>query len=87
MMDEIQRLRKKVDRVDEQIPNALGERDKICRAIGLIKKKEGMKIKDTARETEVFERVKEKAVQLHLDPFKVEAVYREIVNMCSAVQE
>ncbi len=86
-MDEIQQLRKKVDEVDEQILNALNERAKLCRAIGLIKKKKGMKIRDTARETEVYERVKEKAVEFHLDSMKVEAVYREIVNMCSAVQE
>ncbi len=86
-MDEIQQLRKKVDEVDEQILNALNERAKLCRAIGFIKKKKGMKIRDTARETEVYERVKEKAVEFHLDSMKVEAVYREIVNMCSAVQE
>ncbi|MGA3290476.1 MAG: chorismate mutase [Candidatus Bathyarchaeia archaeon] len=87
MKDEIQQLRKKVDQVDEQILNALSERAKLCRAIGLIKKKKDLQIRDTARETEVYKSVKEKAVQFHLDPLQVEAVYREIVNMCSAVQE
>ena len=86
-MDEIQRLRKKVDAVDVQILNALSERAKICSAIGLVKKKKGMQIRDTSRENEVYKRVKEKAVEFHLDPMKVEPVYREIVNMCSAVQE
>jgi 3-deoxy-7-phosphoheptulonate synthase/chorismate mutase len=86
-MDEIQQLRKKVDEVDEQILNALSERAKICRTIGLVKKKKGMKIRDTPRENEVYNLVKQKAVQFHLDPLQVEAVYREIVNMCSAVQE
>jgi chorismate mutase len=86
-MDDLQQLRKKVDEIDEQILNALNERNKICRSIGLIKKKKGMKIRDTTRENEVYERVREKAVQFHLDSVQVEAVYREIVNMCSAVQE
>jgi chorismate mutase len=86
-MDDLQQLRKKVDEIDEQILNALNERTKICRSIGLIKKKKGMKIRDTTRENEVYERVKEKADQFHLDSVQVEAVYREIVNMCSAVQE
>ncbi len=86
-MDEIQQLRKKVDQVDMQILNALNERAKICRTIGLAKKKVGMEIRDTSRENEVYKRVKEKAVEFHLDPLQVEAVYREIVNMCSAVQE
>ena len=87
MMDEIQQLRKKVDEVDEQILNALNERVKICRAIGLVKKKEGMQIRDASRENEIYKRVKVKAVEFHLDPLQVEAVYREIVNMCSAVEE
>ena len=86
-MDEILQLRKKVDQVDEQILIALSERAKICGAIGLVKKKKGMQIRDASRENEIYKCVKEKAVEFHLDPLKVEAVYREIVNMCSAVQE
>jgi chorismate mutase len=85
-MVDIQELRKRVDEVDEQILNALSERAKICRAIGLVKKKQGMQIRDVSRENELYKHVKEKAVQFHLDPLQVEAVYREIVNMCSAVQ-
>ena len=46
-----------------------------------------MHISDAAREKEVYKRVKEKAIEFHLDPIQVEAVYHEIVNMCSAVQE
>jgi chorismate mutase len=86
-MDEIQQLRKNVDEIDEQIITALCERAKSCKAIGLIKKKQGKPVRDVTRESEVFKRVKEKAVQFHLNPTQVEAVYREIVNMCSAIQE
>jgi chorismate mutase len=86
-MAEIQKLRKKVDEVDEQIIAALCERAKTCTAIGLIKKQKGLSIRDKTRENEVFKRVREKAVEFHLDPLQVEAVYREIVNMCSAIQE
>jgi len=86
-MDEIQQLRKKVDKVDEQIITALFERAKTCTAIGVIKKKKGLPVKDVTRENEVLKKVKEKAVEFHLNPLQVEAVYREIVNMCSAIQE
>jgi chorismate mutase len=86
-MDDIQQLRKRVDEVDEQILNALNERAKKCITIGLVKKKKKMQIRDASRENELYKRVKEKAVQFHLDPLQVEAVYREIVNMCSAVQK
>jgi chorismate mutase/prephenate dehydratase len=87
MTDEIAQLRRKVDAVDDQILTALCERAKICTEIGAVKKKKSIPIKDAARETELFRRVKEKAVQLQLNPHQVEAVYREIVNICSAVQE
>jgi chorismate mutase len=86
-MDELETFRKQVDQVDEQILKALNERVKICITIGKIKKKKGMPVRDVARENDVYRRVKQKAVELHLDPMQVEAVYREIVNMCSVVQE
>ena len=86
-MDEIPKLRKKVDEVDDQILLALCERVKVCKAIGDAKKKQGMPIRDLSRENDVYRRIKEKSAQFGLDSGQVEAVYREIVNMCSAVQE
>ena len=86
-MDEIPNLRKKVDEIDDQILLALCERVKICKAIGDTKKKQGMPIRDSSRENEVYKRIKEKSAQFQLDPTQIERVYREIVNMCSAVQE
>jgi chorismate mutase len=86
-MAEIPKLRKKVDEIDDQILTALCERVKVCKAIGDAKKKQGKPIKDSQRETEVFNRVKEKSVEFELNPVQIERVYREIVNMCSAVQE
>jgi chorismate mutase len=35
----------------------------------------------------VYAHIKKKAAELGLDPAHVEAIYRQIVNMCSAVQE
>ena len=86
-MSEIKQMRKQIDEVDEKIINALCERVKICRVIGAAKRKKGLAVKDTSRENEVYSRIKEKAVRCGLDSGQVEAVYREIVNMCSAVQE
>ena len=86
-MDEIPELRNEVDAIDDQILVALCERVKVCKAIGSAKKKQGKPVRDVSRENEVYVRIKEKAVQLGLSSGQVEAVYREIVNMCSAVQE
>lgn len=86
-MAEISHLRRQVDVTDDQILSALCERVKICRAIGAAKKKHGKPIRDKSRENDVYKRIREKALKLGLDPVQVEAMYLEIVNMCSAVQE
>ncbi len=86
-MDEIAQTRKRIDEVDNQILAALCERVKLCKAIGEAKKKKGLAVRDAARETEIFKRISAKSVEFGLNSGQVEAVYREIVNMCSAVQE
>jgi chorismate mutase / prephenate dehydratase len=86
-MDEIHQLRKQVDAIDDQILAVLYERVKVCRAIGSAKKNQGKPVRDVDRENEVYLRIKEKAAKLDLNSGQVESVYREIVNMCSAVQD
>ena len=85
-MQEIKQLRKRVDEVDEQILRSLSERAEICRSIGLVKEKHGMPVQDYPRENDVYTHIREKAAELSLDPSYVEAIYRQIVNMCSVVQ-
>jgi chorismate mutase len=86
-MAEISKLRQKVDAIDDQILTALCERVKICQAIGEKKKKLGKPIYDASRESEVYKRIRAKCSELGLDAGQIEALYHEIVNMCSAVQE
>ena len=86
-MSDLEKLRKQVDGIDDQILDALSERAKICREIGSIKRKQRLQIRDNSRENEIYERMRERAVKFGLDPVQVEQVFREIVNMCSAVQE
>jgi len=86
-MQEIKQLRQRIDEVDEQILQSLSERAEICRAIGLVKEKHGIPIQDFPRENTVYAHIREKASELGLDPANIEAIYRQIVNMCSAVQD
>ena len=86
-MENVNRLRKRIDEVDEEILRFLSERAKICELMGSVKKDCGMPIKDVYRENEVNAHVKEKAAEFALDPVQVELVYRQIINMCNAVQE
>ena len=86
-MQEIKQLRKKIDEVDEQILQSLSERAEISKSIGLLKEKHGIPIQDYPRENDVYAHIRERAVELGLEPSHVEAIYRQIVNMCSAVQD
>jgi chorismate mutase len=86
-MQEIKQLRKKIDEVDEQILQSLSERAEISKSIGLLKEKHGIPIQDFPRENDVYAHMRKKAAELGLNPAHVEAVYRQIVNMCSAVQD
>ena len=86
-MEDIQKLRKKVDEIDENILRLLGERSEICRSIGLLKKQNELPITDVIREGEVFSNIRGKAADFGLDADQVEAIYLQIVNMCSSVQE
>ncbi len=86
-MDEISQLRKRIDEIDDQVLTALCERVKVCKAIGSAKKRHGIPIQDKSREDAVYRRIKQKAHEMGLDTPQIEAIYREIVNMCSAVQE
>jgi chorismate mutase len=85
--DDIAALRAKIDEIDDQILFALSERVKVCKAIGLAKKKQKMPIRDESRENEIYLRVKEKSKKLGLNETQIELLYREIVNICSAVQK
>ena len=87
MMSELKRLRGRIDEVDSKILRLLAKRAQVCEAIGVEKKAKGLPIKDAAREAEVYRCIREEAAKLGLNPIQVEAVYREIVNMCSSVQE
>jgi chorismate mutase len=86
-LENINQLRKKIDKVDEQILRLLSERVKTCESIGSVKKEHGISIKDACRENEVYAHVKEKSVELALNPMQVESVYRQIIDMCNSAQE
>lgn len=86
-MEDINQLRKRIDDVDERILQLLSKRTAICRSIGSLKWKRKIPIKDIPRENDVYAHIQKKAAGLGLDPIQVEAVYRQIVNMCMSVQE
>lgn len=85
-MLEIKQLRKRIDEIDDQILQFLSKRVEISRSIGLIKEKNGLPIEDVPRENDVYAHIQRRATKLNLDPSQVEAIYHQIVYMCSNVQ-
>ncbi len=85
-MEDIMRLRKKIDEVDQEILELLSERTRLCIAIGLAKKKQGLPIRDKNRENEIYADIDKKAAELKLDSIRIKQIYRRIVDMCSSVQ-
>ena len=86
-MEDIQTLRKRVDDIDCQILKALSDRVAICRKIGEYKKQHNLPIRDQFREKEVYDKVRDRAVEFKLEPLQIEVLYREIVNICSDIQK
>jgi chorismate mutase len=85
-MEDIEKLRERIDEVDENILLSLSDRAKICKAIGILKDKHGFPVKDNKRENDLYMKIRKKATELNLDAEQVEEIYRKIVEMCTSVQ-
>jgi chorismate mutase len=79
-------LRKKIDEIDEKLVRLLKDRIELCKRIGKIKEENGLAVKDLRREDEVYLHVMSKALELGLDPQKVEAIFKQIVAFGVSVQ-
>jgi chorismate mutase len=79
-------LRKKIDEIDEKIAVLLRDRMELCKRIGAIKRENGISIRDFEREDEVYLHVMGKALELGLDPQKVESIFKGIIALSVSVQ-
>lgn len=86
-MERISPLRKRIDEIDEQIIRLLRERMNVCKNIGVIKREQGIPMRDRQRENEQYARMTEMASKLGLNPQEVIAVYQEIIAMSIRAQE
>ncbi len=85
----LEELRKKIDTIDRQIVKLLNERARLAKAIGEIKKSQGMELHVPEREREVVEKVlsinKEEG---EVFPFEaLTHVYREIMSACLSLEK
>ncbi len=84
--DSLEELRGEVDRVDEELVRLINERAALVQKLHLLKKANNEEVYVPTREKEVYERVKGMS-KGPLPEKSVEAIYREIMSACLALQK
>ncbi|MFX0077471.1 MAG: chorismate mutase [Candidatus Hermodarchaeota archaeon] len=83
-MEDIEILRKDIDKIDDKIVDLLNMRAKLVVEIGNIKKKMNIKVLNPQREKQILERVKENSILLKST--SIEAIWKEILHACRLIQ-
>ncbi len=78
-------LRQRIDELDEQLVNILGQRSRVVEQVAK-HKKQADNVKDTEREKTVLKRLAIKADQNNLDPMLVNKIYNILFNYFSEMQ-
>lgn len=86
-MEKISSLRRKIDKIDEEILNFLRKRVETCKSIGEIKREHQIPIRDLKREKERYTYITKRATELDLNPQKTKAVYQKIIALCINAQK
>lgn len=77
----LEKLRNKIDKIDEKILKLMAERFEVTEKIGLYKKQNSLKTVDKNREKEMLTKFKVQSEKLNL-PFKqVKKIFQEILNL------
>ncbi len=79
-------LRKKIDEIDKKIVYLLKDRMTLCKRIGAVKRENGIAVRDLQREDQVYLNVMAAALEVGLDPQKVENVFKGIIALSVFVQ-
>lgn len=77
---EIEATRREIDRIDDSIVDLLVRRAKCAIEIGRAKRRDGVPVRDPAREAEVLARLKERA-RGKLDASAIERVWDRIMEL------
>ncbi|MCD6148354.1 type I 3-dehydroquinate dehydratase [bacterium] len=77
---EIQKLREKIDGIDEKIINLISERKKIASKLGKLKRESGIPILDRKREEAVLRQAKRTARRKKVDPSLAEKILKLLIK-------
>jgi chorismate mutase/prephenate dehydratase len=78
--DALDRIRKTIDRLDETIVKALGERQRIVQKVISDKLENSNEIRDSEREEELLSRIRRIASEEGVDPYFLDQLFREIIQ-------
>ncbi|UCC58147.1 MAG: chorismate mutase [Candidatus Bathyarchaeum sp.] len=85
-MESIAALRNKIDEIDKKIILLLKDRIELCKRIGAVKRENGISVRDLQREDQVYLHVMGTALEVGLDPQKVENIFKGIIALSVFVQ-
>ena len=80
-MDEIVRLRERIDEIDQELAYLIKSRYENARLVGRIKGIRGIPVRDTEREKTILRRINRLSKQLHLDSGMMDQVFRTIFSL------
>lgn len=85
-MQEVEKYRKKIDKIDEKIIELLQTRTAIVYEISRYKARHNILAIDEKREQEVLKRVQELAIKNYIDENFARKVYEVIIEECRKIQ-
>jgi len=86
-LDEIQRLRARIDGIDQEIALLLKSRNEDARLLGRIKRIRGMPLQDPKRERTILDRMTRLSKELNLEPGMVQKIFQEIFRLSFRAQD
>jgi monofunctional chorismate mutase len=82
---DLERLRAKIDSIDDQIITLLLERLEAAAAVGKIKREHGLPVEDAAREEEILMAIHSRFRGSPCED-RIQKIYREIMSAARSVQ-
>lgn len=79
-------LRKKINKIDNNLLKLISKRFEICKKIGKFKNKNNIKIYDKKREKLIFKNLKEKSKKYKLNEKCIEKVFKIIIKNSREIQ-
>ena len=86
-MNPLEKHRKKIDKIDNQILKRLSERLKVVKDIKKYKRQHKLPITDKAREKIIFQDLNKKAKKYKLNNKQVKDIYKVIIKNSKKVQK